>query len=91
DVRQFPARLANLDGTRIARGNDFDDAGKLTSGVFALTEKDATGIAEALKKADISVADIENKPYRRRPAAPFRTTTLQQEAGRKLGFSTDRT
>lgn len=88
---EFPARLATLDGTRIARGTDFDDAGKLKAEVLTLNEQDAKAIAKALGTADIAVSDIEQKPHRRKPAAPFRTTTLQQEAGRKLGFSTDRT
>jgi DNA topoisomerase-1 len=47
----------------------------------------ATELADRLQSADFSVKSVERKPYRRSPYAPFRTTTLQQEASRKLGFS----
>jgi len=89
--RQFSARLLDLAGTRIARGTDFDAQGELTSEVIVLDEKSAKVLAEALPNSSCQVLSVDAKPYTRRPAAPFRTTTLQQEAGRKLGFSTDRT
>ena len=56
-----------------------------------LDERSAKSLAEALRAAAFAVDSVESKPYSRRPAAPFRTTTLQQEAGRRLGFTTDRT
>ena len=89
--RQFDARLTGLNEWKVARGSDFDSTGKLTSDAFVVDEKLATDLAEALKNAAFSVDSVEAKPFSRRPAAPFRTTTLQQEAGRKLGFTTDRT
>ncbi|MDO4412731.1 type I DNA topoisomerase [Cutibacterium sp.] len=88
---QFQARLVALDGTKIAAGRDFDSHGNLTSKARRLDEAAATTIAKALEKAPFSVTKVESKPYTRRPYAPFRTTTLQQEAGRKLGFTSERT
>lgn len=92
----FTAKLATLDGTRIAQGRDFDADGKLVGtrkdrDVRRLDEASATTLAGALKAADFTVTSVEAKPYTRRPYAPFRTTTLQQEAGRKLGFTSQRT
>jgi DNA topoisomerase-1 len=93
DASAFEARLQRLDGTRIAQGRDFDDAGRLTGKVKQLDEQAATALAEALR-ADSTVATVskvESKPYSRRPAAPFTTSTLQQEAARKLRFSARQT
>ncbi|HJE51006.1 MAG TPA: type I DNA topoisomerase [Tessaracoccus flavescens] len=91
DPRNFPARLSTVGGTRIATGRDFDAAGELTSqATLVLDEAAAKALAEALKDAALTVAAVEAKPYTRRPYEPFRTTTLQQEAGRKLGFSSQR-
>ncbi len=89
--RLFDARLTGLDQWRVARGTDFDSFGELANDVMVLDERGARALAEALPAATLSVESVEAKPYSRRPAAPFRTTTLQQEAGRKLGFTTDRT
>ena len=89
--RIFDARLTHVDEIRIARGSDFDDAGSLTADSLVLDESGARALARALEAATLTVSSVEAKPYSRRPAAPFRTTTLQQEAGRKLGFTTDRT
>lgn len=89
--RLFDARLTGLDDWRVARGSDFDSRGELSNEVFVLDERSAKSLAEALRAAAFAVDSVESKPYSRRPAAPFRTTTLQQEAGRKLGFTTDRT
>ena len=89
--RQFSSRLLELDGKRIARGNDFNAQGELTAAVIVLDETSAKALAATLPDASCQVLSVDAKPYTRRPAAPFRTTTLQQEAGRKLGFSTDRT
>ena len=85
----FTARLARLEGKRIAQGGDFDDAGKLKADLVALDERAADTLVDALRAptATFTVAKLETKPYSRRPAAPFTTSTLQQEASRKLRFS----
>lgn len=85
----FTARLTSLDGTRVATGRDFDDTGALKpasakAGVVHLDEQAATALVSALTHASFGVANVETKPYLRRPAAPFTTSTLQQEASRKL-------
>ncbi|GAA1391956.1 type I DNA topoisomerase [Luteococcus peritonei] len=91
DPRQFPARLTTLDGARVATGRDFDATGQLvTSGAVALDESAATAIAKGLAEAAFTVTSVEARPYTRKPYAPFRTTTMQQEAGRKLGMSAQR-
>ena len=92
DPRTFPARLTALDGVRIAQGRDFDSSGQATNTSAAvLDEATATALAAALEAAAFRVDKVEAKPYTRRPYEPFRTTTLQQEAGRKLGFTSQRT
>lgn len=84
----FQARLTGLDGHRVATGRDFDDRGALRGGdVVQLDEAGAGELAAALAGADFAVQSLETKPYTRRPAAPFTTSTLQQEAGRKLRMS----
>ena len=80
----FSARVTKLGDNKLAQGRDFDDNGKLTSGATVLDEATATALATALEFATPVVSAIEPKPYTRRPAAPFTTSTLQQEAGRKL-------
>jgi DNA topoisomerase-1 len=80
----FPARVTKLGDNKLAQGRDFDDNGKLTNGATVLDEQTATALARALEFSTPAVAAIEPKPYTRRPAAPFTTSTLQQEAGRKL-------
>ena len=93
----FTARLTNVDGLRVATGRDFDSLGQLRNGsntssdVVILDEASATELAAGLRGAQLSVASVEEKPYSRRPYAPFMTSTLQQEAGRKLRFSAERT
>jgi len=93
----FTARLTNVDGLRVATGRDFDSLGQLRNGgdvskeVVVLDEASATELAAGLRGAQLSVASVEEKPYTRRPYAPFMTSTLQQEAGRKLRFSAERT
>jgi DNA topoisomerase-1 len=92
----FPARLVAVDGARVAVGRDFDDRGVLTAsarsaGVAHLDEASATGLVGALGQASFSVRGVEEKPYSRKPAAPFTTSTLQQEASRKLRFSSRQT
>ncbi|MCU1513285.1 MAG: topA [Microbacteriaceae bacterium] len=93
DSTTFEARLAKLEGKRVATGRDFDDKGQLKSEAVALDEAGAEALATALKAPDvaITVTSVESKPYTRRPAAPFSTSTLQQEAARKLRFSARQT
>ncbi|MBX3091153.1 MAG: type I DNA topoisomerase [Cryobacterium sp.] len=90
---RFEAKLVRLDGTRVATGRDFDDGGALKSAVIALDEASAETLAASLRSdaTTVSVASVESKPYTRRPAAPFTTSTLQQEAARKLRFSARQT
>ncbi|ACQ78919.1 DNA topoisomerase I [Beutenbergia cavernae DSM 12333] len=80
----FSARLTALDGDRVATGRDFDDSGSLTSRAVHLDEAAATALVSALDGVDVVVRSVDTKPYTRRPAAPFTTSTLQQEASRKL-------
>jgi DNA topoisomerase-1 len=93
DTQDFESRLVRVNGTRTAVGRDFDDKGALKSDAFALDEAAAQAIAAALREPDvtITVSAVESKPYTRRPAAPFTTSTLQQEASRKLRFSARQT
>jgi DNA topoisomerase I len=96
EANAFPARLVAVDGARVAVGRDFDDRGDLTpaargAGVLQLAGAAATAIAEGLTSAEFTVRSVEEKPYTRRPAAPFTTSTLQQEASRKLRFSSRQT
>lgn len=85
----FRARLTQLAGAKVASGRDFDDRGRLKvrTGVVQLDEATATAVVSGLQAADFSVRSLETKPYTRRPAAPFTTSTMQQEAGRKLRMS----
>lgn len=89
----FTARLTGVDGQRVATGRDFDSLGQLRKAdeVVVLNEATATSLATALRGAQLSVASAEEKPYTRRPYPPFMTSTLQQEASRKLRFSAERT
>ncbi len=89
----FGARLVAVDGVRLATGRDFESTGRLKEGseVRVLDEAQARAIAAGLAKAAMTVSSVEEKPYTRKPYAPFMTSTLQQEAGRKLRFSADRT
>ena len=87
----FDAKLVRVNGKRIAAGRDFDDRGVLKSDAVALDETAATALAAAVERATLTVSNLETKPYTRRPAAPFTTSTLQQEAGRKLRFSARQT
>jgi DNA topoisomerase-1 len=86
--QRFQARLAAVDGKKVASGRDFDDRGNLTArNAVLLDEVAARALAAGLEDAAFSVRSVEEKPYTRRPAAPFTTSTLQQEAARKLRFS----
>jgi DNA topoisomerase I len=97
DDTPFPARLAEIDGQRVASGRDFDPStGALTAdatngGVRHLGEADARALASALSGAEFRVASVESKAFTERPKPPFTTSTLQQEAGRKLRFSSAKT
>ncbi|GEL95306.1 type I DNA topoisomerase [Cellulomonas composti] len=87
----FPARLSGLDGRRVATGRDFSDRGVLTSDAVHLDEASATSLVVGLADATFEVRSLETKPYTRRPAAPFTTSTLQQEASRKLRMASRQT
>lgn len=85
----FEARLVRVAGERVATGRDFDDHGRLKGKAVVLDEATATSLAAALRDDTVArrVSKVESKPYSRRPAAPFTTSTLQQEAARKLRLS----
>jgi DNA topoisomerase I len=97
DPGSFTARLAAVDGKRVAQGRDFGRDGVLkTADAVQLTEADARGLATELAGAELAgatyrVSSVEEKPYTRRPAPPFMTSTLQQEASRKLRLSSQQT
>ncbi|MEY9993188.1 DNA topoisomerase-1 [Streptomyces sp. V4I8] len=87
DPSSLVARLQTVDGRRVAQGRDFDSLGQLKSAnTLHLDEANARALAAALEQTQFAVRSVESKPYRRSPYAPFRTTTMQQEASRKLGF-----
>ncbi|MDN4483852.1 type I DNA topoisomerase [Demequina lignilytica] len=86
--RSFAAKLTSVDGKRVATGKDFDDRGALTnSKVVHVTGALAGALAAGLAEASFSVTSVDSKPYKRRPAAPFITSTLIQESSRKLRLS----
>ncbi|MEK6342549.1 MAG: type I DNA topoisomerase, partial [Curtobacterium sp.] len=88
----FTAKLARVQGTRVASGRDFDDRGAISGDVVRLDEASAAALTTVLERAgDAVVRSVDSKPYTRRPAAPFTTSTLQQEAARKLRFSARQT
>jgi DNA topoisomerase I len=88
----FGAMLVSLDGNRLATGRDFGEDGELLRGdVVRLDETGAEGLVARLEGADFAVRSLEEKPWKRSPYPPFLTSTLQQEAGRKLRFSAART
>ena len=92
DPGAFEARLASLDGARVAQGRDFTATGELRDrDVVRLDEETARALAGRLEEAAYRVRSVDERPYRRKPAAPFRTATLQQEASRKLRFSAQTT
>jgi DNA topoisomerase-1 len=92
DPGAFTARLAAVDGKRVAQGRDFAQDGTLrTKDAVQLAEDDARDLAAKLDGASFTVTSVEEKPYTRRPAAPFMTSTLQQEASRKLRLSSQQT
>ncbi|MDR7186870.1 DNA topoisomerase-1 [Microbacterium trichothecenolyticum] len=84
----FSTRLARVDGAVLARGTDFDDRGELKKAVLVLDEAQVRELAAAIEAAaEASVTALESKPGTRSPKPPFTTSTLQQEAGRKLSMS----
>ncbi len=87
----FGATLVALDGARLANGKDFDDRGRLSGDVIRLDESAARDLAAELADTEFTVRSVEAKPYTRKPYPPFRTSTLQQEAARKLRFAAART
>ncbi len=87
----FEARLVAVDGKRVAQGRDFGSTGTTDDSVLVLDEEQATALARDLDGRPFAVTSVEDKPYRRSPAAPFRTSTLQQEASRKLRYSSQTT
>jgi DNA topoisomerase I len=92
EATSFTASLVTVDGRRVAQGRDFTSTGELRgTDVLHLDAAAAAALAERLSAASFSVASVERKPYKRSPYAPFRTTTLQQDASRKLGFSAKHT
>jgi DNA topoisomerase I len=95
EPRMFPARLHAIDDVRVAGGSDFASDGELKgkrgSDRVHLDRNAAEGLVAALRDTSYAVRSVEAKPYRRQPYAPFRTTTLQQEASRKLGMGASAT
>jgi DNA topoisomerase-1 len=89
--RTFDATLHQVDDARVATGKDFDSSGRVKEGVLTLDQEQATTLAQGLLDREFTVESVEQKPYKRSPYPPFRTSTLQQEAGRKLRFSSSRT
>ncbi len=86
----FAAKLSAVDGARVASGRDFEDRGQLKTARTKLAHLDqasAESLVANLANTDFAVTSVEDKPYTRRPAAPFTTSTLQQEASRKLRWS----
>jgi DNA topoisomerase I len=92
DPGRFTARLAAVAGRRVAQGRDFARDGTLKDDTLVrLDEQEARGLAEGLTGAAFAVRSADEKPYTRRPAPPFITSTLQQEASRKLRFTAQTT
>jgi DNA topoisomerase-1 len=93
DASVFSAALISVDGRRVPTGKDFDaKTGKVKDdNPLVLNEQQAIELAERLKTARFRIASLEDKPYTTRPAPPFTTSTMQQEANRKLGFTARRT
>ncbi|MBT5398743.1 MAG: type I DNA topoisomerase, partial [Micrococcales bacterium] len=84
---QFDAKLAKLANEKLAGSKSFDESGKLVQEVLVLSPSQASDLAKKLEGADLAVTSVEAKPSTRKPYAPFTTSTLQQEASRKLGMS----
>lgn len=93
DSTEFTAVLISVDGQRIPAGKDFDSTtGALKDpSLLLLNEQQARDLADRLRQSSFRIASVESKPYRESPSAPFTTSTMQQEANRKLGFTARRT
>lgn len=89
--KTFEATLLSIDDKRVATGKDFNSEGTAKKSVVILDQEAATQLATNLQESHFDVKSVESKPYTRRPYPPFRTSTLQQEAGRKLRYSSSRT
>ncbi|MCW2500220.1 MAG: topA [Frankiales bacterium] len=88
ETERLVATLQSVDGQRLATGRDFDpETGQLTREVLQLDEAAARNLSQRLETAAFTIRSVEDKPYSRKPYAPFMTSTLQQEAGRKLRMS----
>ncbi len=88
----FDAKLSSVDGVRVATGKDFDEQGKLKgANVVLLDERTANELANHLIGSDFTVRSVVQKPGTRRPSAPFMTSTLQQEASKRLRWGSQRT
>jgi DNA topoisomerase I len=83
----FTASLVALDDAKVATGKDFGSDGQSKKGVVVLDEARARGLADSLRTSEFTVSSVEERPYRSAPKAPFMTSTLQQEGGRKLRLS----
>jgi DNA topoisomerase-1 len=83
----FEAKLTAIAGQKLASGKSFDENGKLSGSALVLAPAKAEQLASALKSQQLTVSQVEAKPSTRKPYAPFTTSTLQQEASRKLGMS----
>lgn len=93
EAKEFEAELVSVDGRRIPAGKDFDSTtGRIKDpNLLVMDEAAARALAQRLDTAQFKVASLEDRPYTSRPAEPFTTSTMQQEANRKLGFSARRT
>lgn len=91
EPRIFGAKLFSVNGQRIANGSNFDNEGKHQGKSIHIDEARAEALVAGLTDRQFAVSSIESKPFTRRPYAPFRTTTLQQDASRKFGFGAQRT
>lgn len=91
--QRFQATLVSVHGRKVPSGKDFDSkTGKIKdASLLLLDQKGADELAQRLKGADFKVVSVEEKPFSEKPKAPFTTSTLQQEANRKLGFTARRT
>ncbi|MEC9148344.1 MAG: DNA topoisomerase, partial [Planctomycetota bacterium] len=93
DGQSFDATLVSVDGRKIPSGKDFDSAtGQIKDpGFMLMDETGAQQLLQKLKTGAFAVTKMQVKPYTQKPAAPFTTSTMQQEANRKLGFTARRT
>ncbi|MBC7854477.1 MAG: type I DNA topoisomerase, partial [Pirellulaceae bacterium] len=93
EAKEFDAELVSVGGRKIPSGKDFDS----TTGaikdpqLLLLDEAGTNSLLERLRAAQFKVSSLEERPYTSRPAEPFTTSTMQQEANRKLGFTARRT